>query len=284
MSKKKILVYIGSPLLSLVVLTATAFAINSITEGYRVGATKTTITAQGVCKGVTCTGGQDIFVPTNSANEWNLFLANKPSYVTLGECVTVPGAPQNLTGTEALWREQGQTHANDPLIIEITINWDAPLNDGGSITGYNIYRSTALNGVYSKINTSIVAATSYMDKSPMFGTTYYYKVSAVNSAGEGPQSSAISVKTRTIIVNSASNQTCTQKCNALSLGCLSIGTDAVATNGNQFRNNGYGKCENIHAYYKFPSEPPECDKPMQTDYTPISCSGHQTKWTYCACK
>ena len=182
MSKKRILIYIGSPLLSLTILTATVFAINSITEGYRVGTTKTAITAQGVCKNVTCTGGQDIFVPTNSLNEWNFFQANKPAYVTLAECTTAPTAPQNLAGTKG--------------DAQIALSWTPPTDNGGSaITGYNIYRSTVSGNGYVKINSSIVTTTSYINTGLSAGTIYYYTVSAINSGGEGPQSSEVNIKT-----------------------------------------------------------------------------------------
>jgi fibronectin type 3 domain-containing protein len=39
-----------------------------------------------------------------------------------------------------------------------------------------------------------VTSTSYNDTYPEAGETWYYKVSAVNSAGEGPQSSVVSAK------------------------------------------------------------------------------------------
>ncbi len=61
-----------------------------------------------------------------------------------------------------------------------------------SVTGaasYNIYRSAASDGTYTKINTSTVSTTSYSDTGLIAGTAYYYKVSAVNGTGESGASS-----------------------------------------------------------------------------------------------
>jgi len=54
---------------------------------YRVnnGAT-VTINEWDVCKKVTNNTGKDIFVPTNSSNEWNQFRTYFPSGISLGTC------------------------------------------------------------------------------------------------------------------------------------------------------------------------------------------------------
>jgi fibronectin type 3 domain-containing protein len=49
------------------------------------------------------------------------------------------------------------------------------------VIGYNIYRGTASAGPYSKINSSLNAATTYSDNSVADGQTYYYVSTAVNS-------------------------------------------------------------------------------------------------------
>jgi uncharacterized repeat protein (TIGR02543 family) len=66
----------------------------------------------------------------------------------------------------------------------ITVSW-------GSVSGassYYVYRATSYNGSYTQITST--SNTSYTDTGLSPNTTYYYKVSAWNSAyGEGPQSS-----------------------------------------------------------------------------------------------
>jgi len=52
------------------------------------------------------------------------------------------------------------------------------------VVGYNIYRSTSLNGSYNRLNSSLDTVTSYTDATIASGATYYYATTAVNSAGE----------------------------------------------------------------------------------------------------
>jgi len=63
-------------------------------------------------------------------------------------------------------------------------------------TGYKIYRSSSASGTYSIVGD--VPATSYTDTRLNANTTYYYKVSAYNSAGESAQSSYALATTPTI--------------------------------------------------------------------------------------
>ena len=57
-------------------------------------------------------------------------------------------------------------------------------------TSYRIYRSTSRGSGYSLLGTT--TATSYTNTSAKAGTTYYYKVKAVNSAGESAYSNIVS--------------------------------------------------------------------------------------------
>ena len=57
-------------------------------------------------------------------------------------------------------------------------------------TSYKVYRATSQNGTYSLLGT--VTATSYTNTGAKAGTTYYYKVKAVNSAGESAFSNVVS--------------------------------------------------------------------------------------------
>ena len=87
--------------------------------------------------------------------------------------VTAPGAPSGLTATA------GDT--------QVSLSWKAPGSDGGAvITGYRVYQGTGKKPVAS------VAGTSATVKGLTNGTTYSFKVTAVNKAGEGPASGAAS--------------------------------------------------------------------------------------------
>ena len=57
-------------------------------------------------------------------------------------------------------------------------------------TSYKVYRATSQKGTYSLLGT--VTTTSYTNTGAKAGTTYYYKVKAVNSAGESAYSNTVS--------------------------------------------------------------------------------------------
>src|SRR5207249_4367230 len=91
-------------------------------------------------------------------------LSNEASATTL----TVPTAPQNLQAS--------------PGTTNVTLSWQAPASNGGTpITGYKIYRSTSSGTETGYV--SLGNVTSYTNTGVTSGTTYFYKVRAVNSVG-----------------------------------------------------------------------------------------------------
>jgi thermitase len=80
-----------------------------------------------------------------------------------------PPAPTNLTATAGN--------------AQVTLSWTA----APTATSYNVKRSTTAGGPYTTIATG-VTTTNYVDNTVTNGTTYYYVVSGVNAAGEGPNS------------------------------------------------------------------------------------------------
>ena len=90
---------------------------------------------------------------------------------------TVPGAP---TLTSA-------TVGNGTVALA----WTAPSSNGGSaITGYKIYRGTTSSG--ETLLATVGNVTSYVDSGLSNGITYWYRVSAANSVGEGQLSNELS--------------------------------------------------------------------------------------------
>jgi hypothetical protein len=57
-------------------------------------------------------------------------------------------------------------------------------NPTSGVEGYNVYRSTAANGTYSKINSALDSGTAYTDDNVVAGQTYYYAATSVNSGGQ----------------------------------------------------------------------------------------------------
>jgi len=86
---------------------------------------------------------------------------------------TMPNAPTSVVATV--------NSANS-----IIVSW----KEVSGATGYRIYRSTTSSGTYELVGTT--SAISYTNSGLTLGTTYYYKVSAYNSGGEGSQSDKVS--------------------------------------------------------------------------------------------
>jgi subtilisin family serine protease/fibronectin type 3 domain-containing protein len=103
-----------------------------------------------------------------------------------GAAPTVPGAPSGLTGTAG----NGQ----------VALSWTAPASNGGSaITGYKIYRGTSAGS--ETYTGTTVAGTTYTNTGLTNGTTYFFKVSALNAIGEGalsPETNATPVAPPTV--------------------------------------------------------------------------------------
>ncbi len=73
----------------------------------------------------------------------------------------------------------------------VSLTWSKPTDDGGSpVTSYDIYRGTSSGG--ETLLLSGVMGTSYSDTGLANGTTYYFKVAAVNSTGPGAKSNEAS--------------------------------------------------------------------------------------------
>ncbi len=75
----------------------------------------------------------------------------------------------------------------------VKLSWIAPASNGGSqITGYDVYRGTSPGGESSTPIATGVSGSTYTDTGVTNGTTYYYKVTAVNAVGQSPQSNEAS--------------------------------------------------------------------------------------------
>lgn len=82
---------------------------------------------------------------------------------------TVPAAPPGVTAATADYNS-------------INLSWSAVTG----ATGYNVYMSdsTAVNAVYTKVNTDVITGTSFAGKGLKSYKTYYFKVTSVNALGE----------------------------------------------------------------------------------------------------
>jgi hypothetical protein len=60
----------------------------------------------------------------------------------------------------------------------VDLTWHASTS---VVAGYNVYRGAVSGGPYTKLNSSSVSGTTYMDKSVQAGQEYYYVVTAIDS-------------------------------------------------------------------------------------------------------
>jgi hypothetical protein len=119
------------------------------------------------------TNGETFFYRVRAVNsEGNSVYSNEVA----GTPCTLPGAP--VVDAEGV---------NGAVVLD----WDAPDNGGAAIEKYNIYRKNE-TGVYQLIDSVNGDVTYYKDTGLENGKEYFYFVTAVNPAGEGPESDAVS--------------------------------------------------------------------------------------------
>ncbi|MEE8525598.1 MAG: lamin tail domain-containing protein [Thermoanaerobaculia bacterium] len=124
------------------------------------------------------------------AGTWQLAASPGPNAFSPGGGDPPPAAPANLAATGG----NGS----------VSLDWDD--NTEGDLDGYNVYRSTTQGGPYSQINGSLVATSDYVDNGVTNGTTYYYVVTAVDTAaqesGDSNEASATPDSATTLHVSS----------------------------------------------------------------------------------
>jgi hypothetical protein len=121
--------------------------------------------ASGVQTGQILTPGQ---VATMNVTFTPATAGSLPGSVTVTSNASNSPATVTLSGTGA----QAVAHS-------ITLTWTASTS---TVTGYNVYRSSVSGGPYSKMNSSIIAATTYVDSAVTTGLTYYYVVTSIDSS------------------------------------------------------------------------------------------------------
>lgn len=115
---------------------------------------------------------------SNAGGSTSVTSAPTSAVIAATATVTVPGAPTITLGAGA-----GQ----------VTVTWTDGAANGATITSHKLYRGTVA-GTRTLVGT-ISTASPYIDAPLAGNTAYFYTLSAVNSAGEGPQSAEVSVTT-----------------------------------------------------------------------------------------
>jgi hypothetical protein len=74
------------------------------------------------------------------------------------------------------------------------LSWSAALDcDGNAVSGYNLYRRSAAEQSYAKLNTALITVLAYTDTQSAAlseGETYYYALTAVDAASDESVKSA----------------------------------------------------------------------------------------------
>jgi hypothetical protein len=97
---------------------------------------------------------------------------------TTSSSSNIPSAPTSLAAVTA-----------SPT--QINLSWNPPSNNGGAaITGYKIEVKKGAGSYETLVANTQSTATSFTHTGLTKGTVYYYRVSAINSAGTGPSSDA----------------------------------------------------------------------------------------------
>jgi fibronectin type 3 domain-containing protein len=151
----------------------TGFQVERSTDG--VNFTLVTTVAAGVTSfsNTGLSGGTRYYYRVRAVNSTGASAYSNVASVTTPAVVVPPAAPTGLAATAGDRR--------------VTLTWNASTGS----TSYNVKRATSAGGTFTVIASGVTALT-YSDTSVANGTTYYYVVSAVNSAGESADSATVS--------------------------------------------------------------------------------------------
>jgi predicted secreted protein len=185
----------------LAVTAGTSYAIEWQTGWYNDGGTVTSDSGAANSLYVTAWQNDGAGIFTDQSNGFTspkTFTAGSSGYVTVE--VRQYGS---FTGTYAIYYfNNGSVNTGDgsgtlppvapgnlkvfsPATAALGLSWNTV--SGASL--YRVFRANSANGAYSLVGTS-AGGTSYTDASVTGGMSYYYKVSAISSGGESPQSGA----------------------------------------------------------------------------------------------
>lgn len=74
----------------------------------------------------------------------------------------------------------GPCVTDTPVQHDVMLSWTSSTSP--NVIGHNVYRGTSSGGPYGKINSALVAGTTYTDGTVASGQTYFYVVTAVNNS------------------------------------------------------------------------------------------------------
>jgi fibronectin type 3 domain-containing protein len=100
----------------------------------------------------------------------------------------VEGMQSSIVSCTTLMSAPGNFRVTSVTDNSVNLAWNAV----SEVNGYNIYRSSNVNGTYTKLNSSMLSDVSYTDTNLSSNTNYYYKVSVITGGVESVLSGAVS--------------------------------------------------------------------------------------------
>jgi len=137
-------------------------------------------------------GSVTVSSASSSSSQFVLEGASFPLTLTGGQTLSfnvafTPQSSGTISGSLSFASNASNSQASETLngvgtitTYSVSLYW----NSSSEAQGYNVYRSTAANGTYSKINSSLNPTTAYTDSTVAPGQTYYYEATTVSSSGQ----------------------------------------------------------------------------------------------------
>jgi fibronectin type 3 domain-containing protein/glucose/arabinose dehydrogenase len=144
-------------------------------------------TASGTYSLITTTTNTSYLDPSTPGTTYYYTIAAIDNYGTLSGFSSGVSA----TRTKDLVAPTAPANLNVSLSgSSVTLNWSA--NTQSDLAGYNVYRSTAANGTYYLLNSTLLIKPTFTDSTATVGNMAFYEVVAVNLSGTQSSPSIIS--------------------------------------------------------------------------------------------
>jgi hypothetical protein len=137
-------------------------------------------------------GSVTVSSASSSSAQFALEGASFPLTIAVGQTVSfnvafTPESSGTLSGALAFASNASNSPALESLTgvgtvtqYSVSLSWSPSSN----VQGYNVYRSPAAKGTYTRINSTLNPSTAYVDSTVASGQTYYYSATSVNSSGQ----------------------------------------------------------------------------------------------------
>lgn len=171
--------------LPVVATNPTALSFGNVAVGTSVGQTLT--------MSISGTGSTTISQATTTGAGFSLSGLTLPLSLAAGQSANfkvtfAPAVTGTVSGKLSLVSNALDSPVNIPLSgagvtsvsHSVTLTWTA--STSSNVAGYNVYRGTVSGGPYSKLNSALVAGTSYTDTDVVAGSTYYYVATSVDTS------------------------------------------------------------------------------------------------------